>query len=191
MAAETSQSTLAPPAVTALKEGASIHGLPRGSLMERTVSENIREERDDLKRAAEQSMNAIMDLDLDGTIRWMSPSWTQLTNASPDSVIGKPICEIICDHKTIFADAIQLMRNDDSKSRIIRFVVPYHAPQTAKRLTDLGHTSGDEDKQSADEDDGQAADEPAEGNCPDKVGLEAQGIMVYDRSTGEESHVSS
>ncbi|KAG9992858.1 hypothetical protein KCU78_g19184, partial [Aureobasidium melanogenum] len=53
---------LAPPAVVALKEEAvgTKDTAYRGT-MERTVSMDIREEREDLKRAAEQSLNAIMD----------------------------------------------------------------------------------------------------------------------------------
>ena len=40
----------------------------------------MRAEKDDLKEAAEESYNVIMDLNLDGRVRWVSPSW--------DTVIG-------------------------------------------------------------------------------------------------------
>ena len=191
MAAQRPQNTLAPPAVVALKEEAGRDGhRGRAFQMERTVSENIREERDDLKKAAEQSMNAIMDLDLDGTIRWMSPSWHQLTNAAPESVIGKSVSEIICDHKSIFADALEAMRIDDSKSRIIRFTVSYNDLEEDEP-TDTSPMQCEKSAQrSSDSRQDQQSTESEEDKHKDHVGLEAQGIMVYDRSTGEESHVS-
>jgi hypothetical protein len=40
----------------------------------------MRAEKEDLKEAAEESYNVIMDLNLDGRVRWVSPSW--------DTVIG-------------------------------------------------------------------------------------------------------
>ena len=43
--------------------------------MSRTVSMDFREEREDLKKAAEESLNAILELDLEGNVRWVSPSW--------------------------------------------------------------------------------------------------------------------
>ena len=64
---------LAPPAVTALREEA-YSSSPVGSVtMERSLSEDIREAREDLKDAAEQTLNVIVDLYLDGRIKWVSP----------------------------------------------------------------------------------------------------------------------
>lgn len=40
----------------------------------------MRAEKEDLKEAAEESYNVIMDLNLDGRVRWVSLSW--------DAVIG-------------------------------------------------------------------------------------------------------
>ncbi|KAF4553614.1 Serine/threonine-protein kinase RIM15-like protein [Elsinoe fawcettii] len=173
---------LVPPVVAALKEEANEDLATRGH-MERTVSQDIREEREDLKRAAEQSVNAIMDLNLDGAIRWISPSWEQLTGIAPDTLRDKKISEIISsDHKTIFTDAIESMRRDDTKSRIIRFsVLCQQRPRTAiQDNSEEAGTSSDTINEIAVS--GQSDGEPSE------VSLEAQGIMVYDRSTGEESH---
>ena len=69
MAEEDKQrATLAPPAVTALKQAAAADAAHRVP-MERSVSMDIREEREDLKEAAEHSQNVLMDLELDGKIR--------------------------------------------------------------------------------------------------------------------------
>lgn len=43
--------------------------------MERTPSMAIRAEKEDLKEATEDSFNVIVDLNLDGKVRWVSPSW--------------------------------------------------------------------------------------------------------------------
>ncbi|KAG8631740.1 hypothetical protein KVT40_000880 [Elsinoe batatas] len=177
-----SSSMLVPPVVAALKEEANEDLATRGH-MKRSVSQDIREEREDLKRAAEQSVNAIMDLNLDGAIRWLSPSWEQLTGIAPDTLKDKKISQIISsDHKTIFTDAIEAMRRDDTKSRIIRFHVPCtRRPRTAVQdsteQNDPGNGKMNEEPMTPQDDD-----------VPLEVGLEAQGIMVYDRSTGEESH---
>jgi len=64
---------LAPPVVSHLRAQAA------GSNMERSLSADIREEREDLREAAEQTLNVIMDLSLDGTIRWVSPRGRMLS----------------------------------------------------------------------------------------------------------------
>lgn len=43
--------------------------------MERSPSMTMRAEKEDLKEAAEDTYNVIMDLDLDGKVRWVSDSW--------------------------------------------------------------------------------------------------------------------
>ena len=85
---------LAPPAVTALKQEAAGSGGHRQNI-ERTVSQDMREEREDLKEAAEHSLNIIMDLDLEGKIRYVSPSWTDVIGSLPKEVTGKPVLDII------------------------------------------------------------------------------------------------
>lgn len=173
---------LAPPAVVALKEEAvgTKDTAYRGT-MERTVSMDIREEREDLKRAAEQSLNAIMDLNLDGTIRWASPSWKDLSGTDPESIVGKTMSDIIVDHKNIFTDAIALMKNDDTKSRIIRFAIAYQLPVDASPEVTIESPHAEP----------VAFDthQEVQDSHQHLVNLEAQGIMVYERATGEESHV--
>lgn len=173
-----------PATVLALKEEAAQEGKHRAQ-MERTVSQDIREEREDLKRAAEESLqyNAILDISFDYKIRWASPSWKDLTGFEPDTIIGKPISDIILDNKAIFSDSIDSMRSDDAKSRIIRFAVAcllprlVDAPTEEEKDTLTRVASAATDEEGLDEDD----------ECR-SINLEAQGILVYDRSSGEESH---
>jgi serine/threonine-protein kinase RIM15 len=79
---EENKDMLAPPAVSQLRAQA-------GGQMERSLSADIREEREDLREAAEQTLNVIMDLSLDGRIRWVSPSWTDVIGTTLESVKGK------------------------------------------------------------------------------------------------------
>lgn len=159
-------SRLAPPAVSSLRAQAA------GSAMERTFSENIREEREELREAAEQTLNVIVDLNLDGTIRWVSPSWVDVVGTQTQEVQGKPIADLILnDDKVVFADTVGSMRMDDSRSHRIRFAL--HAGPLSKLIPIDSLT------------------EPESGERqPLALDLEAQGIMVYDRTDGSESHVS-
>ncbi|CAI4216830.1 unnamed protein product [Parascedosporium putredinis] len=73
--------------------------------MERSMSDNIREEREDLREAAEQTLNVIVDLNLDGTIKWVSPSWVDVIGTQPDAIQGKPLSDVI-SHRVRFAVAL-------------------------------------------------------------------------------------
>lgn len=163
---------LAPPVVSHLRAQA-------GGQMQRSLSADIREEREDLREAAEQTLNVIMDLSLDGSIRWVSPSWTDVIGTTFESVQGMPIKDILVgDNKEVFADVVESMKKDDSRSQIIRFTVQLGPRSKLRRIeipAELKAESEDEQPTQA---------EPA------TIDLEGQGIMVYDRSSGGESHVS-
>ncbi|KAH7372272.1 serine threonine protein kinase-like protein [Pyrenochaeta sp. MPI-SDFR-AT-0127] len=180
MADETKPTTLLPPAVTALKHEAA------GSIghrvnMERTVSQDMRDERDDLKEAAEHSLNIIMDVDLEGKIRYVTPSWKDVVGSLPEEVIGKPVLDIIHGGADTFAETIESVRKYDSRSHIARFSV---------RLGPHSIMHKRKSKPSVME--GQDATPPSPTQVAEEedhfLNLEAQGIMVYDRTTGEESH---
>ncbi|RYP60119.1 hypothetical protein DL769_008268 [Monosporascus sp. CRB-8-3] len=155
---------LAPPGVSSLRAQAA------GTAMERSLSQDIREEREELREAAEQTLNVIVDLSLDGTIRWASPSWVDVIGTQPDDVRGTPIADLIIgEDKTVFADAIDAMKKDDSHSQFFRFTVYLGSMSKLLPLDNVKEP------------------EPAEAE-PRTIELEAQGIMVYDRTTGGESH---
>lgn len=143
--------------------------------MERSVSQDIREEREDLKEAAEQSQNVILDLNLDGTIRLVSPSWQDVIGTPASDVQGKPIADLLTDNKNVFADAVESIQGDDSRSQIIRFSLPIGPLAISRRKSDKHKAVQAED---------QNVEQPAEERM-----YEAQGIMIYDRTSGGESHV--
>lgn len=174
MAAMGQQQTYLPvPAVTALKNEAAAKVGLRHTHMERTTSADIRAEGRELQAAAEQTLNVILDLTLDGNVRWASPTWQQVVGTKVDSIIGKPICDILLSNKHVFSEAIEATRRDDSASKFLKFSVlmgPYSALKTL-RFNLLDNAGVDEESHD------------------EVLNLEAQGIMVYDRSSGQESHV--
>lgn len=160
---------LEPKIITDLKGNPEVITDHLATRMSRSISHDMREERDDLRAVAEQSLNAIMDLGLDGNVRWISQSWFQLTGVKPEDLYGKAICDVVYDNKTIFADAVTSMRKDDAKSRIIRFgVLGAPIPIASDEAIEEGTSDMNSKK--------------------GHICLEAQGIMVYDRSTSHESH---
>jgi serine/threonine-protein kinase RIM15 len=184
MADDAKPTTLAPPAVTALKEEAAASA-PQRVQMERTISQDIREERDDLKEAAEHSMTVILELGLDGKIRHVSPSWKDVIGTDPGDVKGKPFQDIIVAGNTQFDEALEAIKKDDSRSQIARFSTRM-GPLSALRRRRSRRGEGEETE---------SAPQSPELSQPDEeeqiINLEAQGIMCYDRSTGVESHVSA
>jgi serine/threonine-protein kinase RIM15 len=175
MAADEGPTSLPSLAITTAKDDATNGDLLVPGRMGRTPSMDIREEREDLKEAAEQTLNVIMDLSLGGIIRWVSPSWKNVIGTPPESVLGKSIAELVLDNKDAFATAVESMKKDDSRSQIIRFSVqmgplsklataPAETPEDLRREENTGNDN--------------------------RLVLEGQGIMVYDRSSGGESHVS-
>lgn len=176
---------LAPPAVTALRQEARNIN-PK---MIRTLSDDMREERKDLKEAAEQTLNTIVDLDLEGRIKWVSPSWKQVVGSEPESVEGRLISDILLGNKNVFRDAIEAMKEDDSRSRFIRFSVQMGTDSVLKYAPEP-RPSGAEDGAEEKGTDNKA--EPSQAEGEEKHGvlhMEGQGIMVYDRTDDEAGHV--
>lgn len=171
------QEFLEPPAITALKGAAGFGSEVVRHAMERSFSQDIQEGTQDLKEAAEQTRNIILDLSLDGHVRWVSPSWTDVVGTELDAVRGHKISEFISDNPDVFDSAIEALKSNDLKSQIVKFAIKIG---TASDMAPMLPT-----------DDGKA---PSQDNVEtDETGkatleLEAQGIMVYDRSSGGESH---
>jgi len=166
------------PAVVALKRDERARD-PTKHAMERTLSEDIREEREDLKEAAEYSQSVVVDLSLDGLVRFVSPSWADVVGTSRESVVGRPIADILTSDKDIFKRATDAIRQDDSRSQNVRFSLVMGPSSTLRKK----YARAKDHESSSPVDEGQ--------NSPEEltINLEGQGIMVYDRITGEESHV--
>ena len=158
------------PAVAALKnEAAAASGHDRVP-MSRSFSQDIEEGSRELKEAAEQTRNIILDLGLDGVIRWVSPSWTDVVGTNLEAVKDNPISKFILDKPDVFTHAIESLKDDNSKSHFVKFAIKVGL------TSDLEPMLSDEQK------------DEAEGD-KSILELEGQGIMVYDRSSGGQSHV--
>lgn len=185
----TDPTKLAPPAVTSLRAQTA-------GVMERTFSQDIREEREDLREAAEQTLNVIVDLNFDGTIRWVSPSWIDVIGTQPDDLKDKHISDVVISEPTsIFTDVVDSLKGDDSRSQFIRFSVRlgplskllvHEDDACSTEETDEGQSVGTGLQENVEVERSQASSTDAEHQVVD---LEAQGIMVHD--TGGESHVST
>ncbi|KAL9089565.1 MAG: hypothetical protein Q9159_002443 [Coniocarpon cinnabarinum] len=150
--------------------------------MERTTSESIREEGRELQQAVEQSKNVILDLTLDGHVRWVSPTWTDVVGTEAEDVHGKPIADLLVENKGVFTDALEALRHNDANSKVIRFSVG-KGPKSKLRQND-----DEEDFNSRTDHRGEAETAASTEHESETVDLEAQGILIYNRSTGEESH---
>lgn len=148
--------------------------------MERTTSENIREEGKELQQAAEQSFNIILDLTLDCHIRWVSPTWTEVVGTEVEEIQGKLFADLLVENRDVFSDAVTQLRTRETSSKFVRFSVMM-GPKSRWRKKPLDKSEEEES----------GLDTHQEENYKSQVvDLEAQGIMVYERATGEESHVS-
>lgn len=178
------QQFLAPPILAAIRANEVTARIQ----IERSISQDMREERADLKEAAEQSLNVVLDLSLDGTVRWASPSWKDVVGTTVDSIQGQPITTVLLDgsNSTVFTDAIESLQKDDSRSYIVRFKVGLGPHSVLKRNSNVTTTQSGVEGDHPDE-------EPEVGEAGEVeqvLNLEGQGIMVYDRSSKGENHVS-
>jgi serine/threonine-protein kinase RIM15 len=181
MADDRKPPTLLPPAVAALKHEAAGSSANNSRVaMERSVSQDMREERQDLKEAAEHSLNIIMDLDLESRIRYVTPSWKDVVGTTPEEVAGKSVLDIIWDGADGFAETIESVKKYDSRSHIVRFSVCM-GPHSLLRKR--------RSRPAADDTPEHAPQSPTLDDDEQVLNLEAQGIMIYDRTTGAESHV--
>lgn len=164
------------PAVTSIKNETAFGSKPGGQFMQRTFSQDIQEGTQELKAAAEQTRNIILDLGLDGIIRWVSPSWTDVVKTELEAVKGKPISTFITDKPAIFETAIGKLKSNDSKSQHVRFQLKIGVD------SDLSHMLPEDEQRTQDE------IEAEHSPHLQTLELEGQGIMVYDRPSGGESH---
>ncbi|EXJ88726.1 AGC protein kinase [Capronia coronata CBS 617.96] len=171
------QQFLQTPAIAAIKGDAGFGNEVTRHAMERSFSQDIQEGTQELKEAAEQTRNIILDLGLDGHVRWVSPSWTDVVGTELDAVRGHKISEFISDNPEVFETAIEALKRNDSKSQIVKFAVKIGTS------SDMAPMLPTEDREPPTGDD--IATDEAEQTT---LELEGQGIMVYDRTSGGESH---
>lgn len=179
MSQDGSNNILPSPAIAALRDNhrVNIHKIA----MERTFSQDIQEGSQDLKDAAEQTRNIILDLNLDGIIRWVSPSWTDVVGTELSAVRGQPVSKFIYDNPRVFEPAIEALKSNDSKSQFVKFSVKIGTSSEMAPMLPI---------EPAFPNIGEQIEEqfPLSEDDKEILQLEGQGIMVYDRASGGESH---
>ncbi|KAL4927093.1 protein kinase RIM15 [Aspergillus undulatus] len=176
---------LTPPAVTALRREARSVDPKNYPTMRTSSSEKMREERQDLREAAEQTLNVIVDLDLEGRVKWVSPSWKQVVGTAPETIEGRLISDVLVDNKSAFCDAIESLKEDDSRSRFIRVSVQLGSDSVLKSLPGTQYLDSEQAGGAGN------VEEPSpelEASGSDILNLEGQGIMVYDRTAEGVAH---
>jgi serine/threonine-protein kinase RIM15 len=156
----------------------------------------IDEHRDGLREAAERTLNAIVDLNLDCTVKWVSPSWVDVVGTSPDEISGRLFSElIVSDNKCVFQDVIKSMQREDSRSHRVRFAISIGPlsklfSPIRSESSELGSSGliADQERPLPVDTANNGSTSPI-GESMNVIDLEAQGIMVYDNSSGQESHV--
>ncbi|KAL4960894.1 protein kinase RIM15 [Aspergillus stella-maris] len=177
---------LTPPAVTALRQEARSVESKKYPTMRTSSSENMREERQDLREAAEQTLNVIVDLDLEGRVKWVSPSWNQVVGTAPETIQGQMISDVLVDNKSAFCDAIESLMQDDSRSRFIRVSIQLGPESVLKTSPESQPQDSEHAVDACDNGEKPSSEVGARG--PDILNLEGQGIMVYDRTAEGVSH---
>jgi len=169
---------LQPPSIVALRNEAGLAPEPGRHAMERSFSQDIQEGSEELKEAAAQTRNIILDLSLDGVVRWVSPSWTDLVGTQLDLVKGQSISHFISDDPDVFKPAIEALKSNDSKSQFVKFSVKVGSPPDVAATTPTAEEAEPIEENVVIDDEARKA----------TIELEGQGIMVYDRVSGGESH---
>ncbi|KAF3919584.1 hypothetical protein ABW20_dc0103271 [Dactylellina cionopaga] len=154
-------------------------GSPTGKgAMTRSMSVTMKAEKDDLKEAARDTFNVVVDLNLNGNVRWASSSWQDVIGTPCESIQGKPISSILYENTDCFQRAIEAMKHDDTKSYKIRFSAVIGSLSAFAQDPIM--------KAIAAEKEGFRPEEVDETSSI--LDMEGQGILVFDRGDGQASH---
>lgn len=104
-----------------------------------------------------------------------------------ESITGKPISSILVDDKEAFQRAVEVMKNDDSRSYKLRFTVAMGSMSTLSKGQLSPEETPEDSKDAAESLNGEST-EAIEDTA---LTLEGQGILIFDRATGNPSHVRS
>ncbi|ORY82673.1 hypothetical protein BCR37DRAFT_392874 [Protomyces lactucae-debilis] len=136
--------------------------------------EKLHGENIDLNRAANETRSIIVELSLEGSVRWISPSWQDLIGTDPQSLYDRPISETLADEdKTCFSRATAQLIEDDSRSVRITFWLALPADSVDHRIPRL------------ESDDFTIS---LSAPLPEALEVDATGILIHDRSSGQPTH---
>lgn len=188
-------------------------GKEKGNNEEAGASDSIAEaealeEKINLRLASKNSMTVVMELDMDGNVRYLSKSWESLVGSPVKRIVGRPVSDIIVGNNPedfkVFHNAMDQMVRDDLTYKI-KFMVRLYGGR--RRIGDyildnasnLSMTSptGSVDNSSLDSEeeykDASSSNFSEVSDGEDKrendiMELEAQGILIHDGKTRLPTH---
>lgn len=188
--------------------------LPAATLPPKISFTSVMQEQLDLRLASAETPTVVLELDLDGVLRYVSKSWEQLVGTSIKKILNKPIANIIIGTSdadlSIFNDAMDHMIRDNASYKV-KFVtstndLPDPVAQEPEAvlvmepatLESLQMPSKQSPLQSLPEhtfivsDPSDAASSSTTSskisNDGGLIELEAQGILIYSPTTKEPTH---
>lgn len=141
-----------------------------------------------LKIASDQSTTILLELDMNGRVRYLSKIWEKIVGTKCRSIIERPIFDVILgtdQDKSVFQRALDMMIRDDNSYRV-RFIV-----ETNDITSDI---SSEEDERAVNSQDSSSPGSVETKHCGplstngEVIELEAQGILLHDNFTNLPSH---
>ena len=186
----------------------SVYDLVREQMMESSAMDGFQEQLD-LRIASSDNPAAVMELDMDGNVRYLSKNWETIVGTNIKKIIHRPVSKIIIgvsdEDLKIFNNAIHHMVQDDGSYKV-KFVTATNdrttEPDSRGKITPTNSLNEmvDESALQIPESEGTKYDaNDSDDNYPsslssqlsnngDIIELEAQGILIHDPTTRLPSH---
>lgn len=162
----------------------------------------------DLRMASSNNPAAVLELHLDGTVKYVSKNWESVVGTQTRKIVGRPVSDIVVGSTPadlhVFSDAVAHMLADDASYKV-KFVTATNDVARKNSVTDhsLSWLASDDARldgpsmpvelllhlETAADDMSDAGSDSSSGvsNNGDVIELEAQGILLHD-ATGTPTH---
>ncbi|KAG7762615.1 hypothetical protein KL931_005327, partial [Ogataea haglerorum] len=138
-------------------------------------------EQEHLLQLTSRNPAAVMELDLDCTVKFLSKTWESTVGTKISKIIGRPLSNIILgetEDKQVFNKATSIMMTDDDTYRV-RFVVATNLQNASRESENTDQETyssvSDDDSVSVHSENSSIS---TDGNC---IELEAQGVLIHDK----------
>lgn len=147
------------------------------------LTADTNEEQDDLVEATARNPTAVLELDMDCNVRFLSKSWETLVGTKIKKIVHRPVADIVIADsdfdKNVFTRALEIMTVDDLSYRV-KFITP----------TNYNHEASDNESSNSSNEDNDAPDSIHSGISTDGgfIEMEGQGILIHDVKTHLPTH---
>ncbi|KAG5519964.1 hypothetical protein PMAC_000241 [Pneumocystis sp. 'macacae'] len=139
--------------------------------LEQTVREN-------------QRINILIELSLDGKLKWLSPSWKDIVGIDSKQALGRPISDFLVGDDNVFSRAINVLLEDDSHIFRIYFNVVTNLSPIDEIERDISFISNNEETASFKNKNEVSSRKKLTG----VLEMEGHGILIRDRFTSNAIH---